>query len=97
MSRMDILTEAELGQLLRASRLAGKYNQVVDRESAYEILDEKISRAEAEAEKQAEKERAPKSRSRSRGYQRQDPLVKVLTSATFIRGVMGILNKVMRK
>jgi DNA helicase HerA-like ATPase len=97
MSRMDILTEAELGQVLRASQLAGKYNQVVDRESAYEILDEKIARAEAEAERQAERESAPKSRGRSRGYQRQDPLVKVLTSATFIRGVMGILNKVMRK
>jgi hypothetical protein len=94
MSRMDVLTAQELKQVLADSGLADSYNETVDRESAYEILNQKIARAEEEAEKEAEKE-APPAR-RSRGYQRQDPLVKVLTSATFIRGVMGILKKVIR-
>ena len=94
MSRMDILSEQELREVISSSRLAGSYNETVDRESAYEILNKKIARAEAEAQKEPEK--APTGRSRSRGYQRQDPLIKVLTSATFIRGVMGILKKVIR-
>jgi hypothetical protein len=67
------------------------YNTPVDRESAYEILNAKIQKAEAAAEKNPE----PKA-TRTRRSTRQDPLVKVLTSATFIRGVMGILNKVIK-
>ncbi len=94
MSRMDILTEEELEKVIKASQLAASYNEVVDRESAYEILNEKIEKAEAAAEKEPTPA-APKP-SRARRSRAQDPLVKVLTSATFIRGVMGILKKVIR-
>jgi DNA helicase HerA-like ATPase len=90
MSRMDILTEKELHTLVKNSEIASSYNEVVDRESAYEILTEKIEKANA---KQATSK--PKT-TRKRSSQRQDPLVKVLTSATFIRGVMGILNKMIK-
>src|SRR5690606_35258092 len=38
MSRMDILTENELSNLLASSKLTKKYNEIVDRESAYEML-----------------------------------------------------------
>ena len=92
MSRMDILTEAELKEVIAKSSLADTYNKTVDRESAYEILNKKIEKAEAAAEKDSP---APK-QTRSRRSTAQDPLVKVLTSATFIRGVMGILNKMIR-
>lgn len=95
MSRMDILTDAELKNVLDQSKLIKKYNEEIDRESAYEILNEKIEKAEKEAEK--EKEQRPTSRSSSpRKSTRMNPVVKVLTSATFIRGVMGVLKKVMR-
>ena len=99
MSRMDILSASELDSLIADSALAAKYNQGIDRESAYEMLNEKIEKAEAEAEKEAAREAAAtKTRSsRSRGgYQRMNPVVKVLTSATFIRGVLGVLKKVIR-
>ncbi|WP_445384320.1 helicase HerA-like domain-containing protein [Robiginitalea sp. IMCC44478] len=101
MSRMDILSEAELKALIKKSSLVPKYGEVVDRESAYEILNEKIEKAEAAAEKEkqaAEREKTSSStRSSSRrSYQRQNPVVKVLTSATFIRGVLGVLKKVIR-
>lgn len=101
MSRMDILSEAELKALIKKSSLVPKYGEVVDRESAYEILNEKIEKAEAAAEKEkqaAEREKTSSStRSSSRRtYQRQNPVVKVLTSATFIRGVLGVLKKVIR-
>jgi hypothetical protein len=94
-SRMDILTDGELKSVISTSSLVKKYNETIDRESAYELLNVKISRAEQEAAT-LEKERQPRytgSRSRST---RMNPVVKVLTSATFIRGVMGILKKVMR-
>ncbi|WP_108423731.1 helicase HerA-like domain-containing protein [Flagellimonas amoyensis] len=95
MSRMDILTDDELKNVLDQSRLIKKYNEEIDRESAYEILNEKIEKAEKEAEK--EKEQRPTSRSSStRRSTRMNPVVKVLTSATFIRGVLGVLKKVMR-
>jgi DNA helicase HerA-like ATPase len=47
-SRMDILTAEELGALEKRSRLATKYNVVVDSESAYEILTAKITELAAE-------------------------------------------------
>ncbi len=95
MSRMDILTDDELKNVLDQSKLIKKYNEEIDRESAYEILNEKIEKAEKEAEK--EQEQRPTSRSSSpRRSTRMNPVVKVLTSATFIRGVLGVLKKVMR-
>ncbi|MCK8479962.1 helicase HerA-like domain-containing protein [Psychroserpens algicola] len=105
MSRMDVLTETELGSLLGKSKLAKKYNEDIDRESAYEMLNKKIEVAEAEeakekarqeqeALKKAEsKKRASQSRSRST---RQNPIVKVLTSPTVIRSVLGILTKMLK-
>ncbi|MEL7268704.1 MAG: helicase HerA-like domain-containing protein [Bacteroidota bacterium] len=96
MSRMDVLTEKELKETLSASKLIKKYNEDIDRESAYEILNEKIEKAEKEAEKEKE-ERKTTTRSRSRSKStRMNPVVKVLTSATFIRGVLGVLKKVIR-
>lgn len=99
MSRMDILTPAELQAEIDRSKLVPKYNKVIDRESAYELLNEKIAHAEEEAKREAEREeRSSQTRrtSRSRRSTRQNPVIKVLTSATFIRGVLGVLKKVMR-
>lgn len=42
-SRMDILSAQEINEILSRSGLATKYNQVVDRESAYEILTHKMA------------------------------------------------------
>jgi DNA helicase HerA-like ATPase len=110
-SRMDILTQSEIDSLNSSSELVRKYSEAVDRESAYEILSQKVSdlereTAEAEARKQWEKEQRSNTgtnqgRSSSPSYGRtsrspQNEVVKVLTSATFIRGVFGILKKVMR-
>lgn len=101
MSRMDILTPSELSSLYANSKLVKKYNEEIDRESAYEMLNAKIKKAEeikAKEEARIEKEKEKKSsrrRSGGSGYKRQNPVVKVLTSATFIRAVFGILKKVM--
>lgn len=98
MSRMDILTEAELSNLIKGSGLVEKYNSVVDRESAYELLNAKIEKAQEEAAKEEAREARTTTtrRSTSRRSTRQNPVVKVLTSATFIRGVLGVLKKVIK-
>ncbi|QNK79020.1 MULTISPECIES: helicase HerA-like domain-containing protein [Winogradskyella] len=102
MSRMDILTETELSSLISQSQLAKKYNEEIDRESAYEMLNKKIKQAEAEELKQkAKKEkedlkRAESKRTTRRQSTRMNPLIKVLTSATVIRGVLGILSKMIK-
>ncbi len=105
MSRMDILTESELSSLLAQSQLAKKYNKEIDRESAYEMLNEKIKQAEAEeAKRKAEEEKEAlkkaeskhKASSSRRRSTRQNPIVKVLSSPTVIRSVLGILTKMLK-
>lgn len=94
MSRMDVLTENELESVIKKSKLVKKYGKVIDRESAYEILNEKIENAEKIAAKEKAKPKARKTSSRR--STRQNPIIKVLTSATFIRGVLGVLKKILR-
>ncbi|MBQ0736085.1 helicase HerA-like domain-containing protein [Aquimarina celericrescens] len=104
MSRMDILSPEELKKLLKKSNLISKYNEEIDRESAYELLAEKIEKAEAEEAKAAakkEREKLNKTSSSSRSRSRrtsttEKAVIKVLTSATFIRGALGVLNKLLK-
>jgi uncharacterized protein len=42
-SRMDILSDAEVNAVVSKSKLTGKYNQSIDNESAYEILNKKLA------------------------------------------------------
>ena len=44
-SRMDILTDDEINSLVSKSKIAAKYNQNFDSESAYEILNAKLAQA----------------------------------------------------
>ena len=103
MSRMDVLTDTELSDLLSQSKLIEKYNKTIDRESAYEMLNKKIEVAQkddlkekAKAEEEKIKKAATKTTSTRRKSTAMNPVVKVLTSATFIRSVFGILTKVMK-
>jgi uncharacterized protein len=101
-SRMDILTADEITAINRSSVLVQKYGQTVDRDSAYEILSRKVTEVKAEAEvKRNEGEKpmyheAPRVTGGRSVKTPQEQMVKVLTSATFIRGVFGILKKVMK-
>lgn len=96
MSRMDILTDKELKQVIDNSKLVAKYNDIIDRESAYELLNKKIEKAEAIAEKEQNNPSRTTSTRRTTTSTKMNPVLKVLTSATFIRGVLGVLKKVMR-
>ncbi len=56
-SRMDILTPLEIDGLVARSTLAKKYNEKIDRESAHEILEERIARSEPIEEKVVERKK----------------------------------------
>jgi len=62
-SRMDVLSDAEIEALTSSSGLVHKYNQVVDSNSAYEMLNEKLEEAEARSLETAGK--APQTREKS--------------------------------
>jgi len=102
MSRMDILTDVELKNLLKTSKLIPKYNELTDRVSAYEMLNEKIeiaNREEAKEKAQKEKEAANKTtrrRSSSTRKSTTNPWIKTISSPTVIRSVLGILSKMMK-
>ncbi len=96
MSRMDVLSTNEIDVLIEKSTLKNKYNNVVDRESAYELLNKKISE-EKPAEvviSKSSKTSTPKKTEESY-FTKQ--VIKVLTSATFIRGAFGVLTKMFKK
>ena len=111
-SRMDILTQDEIASINSSSELVRKYSQTIDRESAYEILNRKVADnekaiADQAAHKEWENQRkkevemrpaypSPRPANGRSVKTPQDEIVKVLTSATFIRGVFGILKKVMK-
>ena len=41
-SRMDVITDNEMNTIISRSAIAGKYNEVINRDSAYEILTKKL-------------------------------------------------------
>ncbi len=103
-SRMDILTNAEIDSIIKASDLISKYNKVVDRESAYEILNEKIeeyntmlAEQEAEEERQKAEKKASSSRSRSR---KEEGFLESKAARTIgkeignvaVRGLLGVFG-----
>ncbi|MEL7425557.1 MAG: helicase HerA-like domain-containing protein [Bacteroidota bacterium] len=104
-SRMDILTPKEINEVVDSSPLVKKYNQTIDRDSAHEILAEKIEAAheeERQEELKAEREKARKSSSRSRRREKST-LEKVMSNTTtrqigrtlareLARGLLGILG-----
>lgn len=96
-SRMDVLTDREINQLISYSGLVHKYNQVIDRESAYEILDEKMKFAEQE--EHVEQVRTQRTRARNE----KSTLEKILNNTTtrqigrtvareLTRGLLGVLG-----
>lgn len=65
-TRMDILSENEIQNIINVSSLVKKYDQLVDNESAYEILTEKLAEA-AERESEEATKKASKSAKKSSG------------------------------
>ena len=100
-SRMDILSDSEVSSLVGKSKLATKYNQVVDSKSAYEILNEKINLAEQRTEEIKQMEQQAKEEKKTAGRQPKEtsfldsPIVRSAgrTAATMLtRSLLGVLG-----
>lgn len=98
MSRMDVLTADEIEAINSKSKLVKKYAEEIDRESAYEILNKKIADAVQASEEQEQQSPAKSSKAEpSTTSVVTKSVLKVVTSATFIRGVFGVLSKIFKK
>jgi uncharacterized protein len=96
-SRMDILTDAEVQNIVMSSKLVSKYNNPVDSESAYEILNKKIEEAQQrsqEIDQLQEKAKAEKAAPKEKSFL-DNPIVRSAgrTAATMItRSLLGVLG-----
>ncbi|QYS88350.1 helicase HerA-like domain-containing protein [Flavobacterium davisii] len=93
-SRMDILTPKEIEEINSKSSLVKKYSEEIDRESAYEILTQKL---ESITEDVTQKEKGVTTKDSNMGEVLAKSVLKVVTSATFIRGAFNVLMKVLKK
>lgn len=98
-SRMDILLESEIQKINSSSKLIKKYNEVIDRESAYEILNKKIEEFNS-PEKQEEIAQQTTS---TKGKEEKSTFEKVMDSSItkqvgrtlareVTRGLLGVLG-----
>jgi DNA helicase HerA-like ATPase len=105
-SRIGPLTDAERNEYLSRSPYRGRYDQVIDRESAYEMLKQKAQQQAQAAAASAEedirvKQQAKEKAAATRRSTRQTPLEAMVTSAArsvgsqvgrqIMRGIMGSL------
>ncbi|OWP86340.1 ATPase [Flavobacterium covae] len=93
-SRMDVLSNEEIKEINSKSKLVEKYSEEIDRESAYEILTQKL---ETITEEVIEKEKTSSNKDSNIGEVVAKSVLKVVTSATFIRGAFNVLMKVLKK
>lgn len=99
-SRMDILTDAEIQQLVASSKLAAKYNRTIDSESAHEILTAKLEeaaeRAAVEADDVDEKpKRTTRVEKTTAEKVTENPIVKSMMRTagnTIVRSLLGALG-----
>lgn len=94
-SRMDVLEHSEINAIVASSGITSKYNESIDRESAYEILNKKLESAAAETPEKEEPSKSTK--------EEKTTFEKVITSSTarsigttvareITRGILGVLG-----
>ncbi|MET0635777.1 MAG: helicase HerA-like domain-containing protein [Chitinophagaceae bacterium] len=97
-SRMDILSAEEIRSVAAGSKISGKYNQTVDSESAYEMLNEKLQEAARVSEKEKSvkaEEKQTRESSKKEKTIFDDPVVRSITRTagnTLVRSLLGALG-----
>lgn len=99
-SRMNVLTEEEINELVESSKLADKYNKSIDRESAYELLTEKINSQDEEDKSYKENEEVKREKTRRKEKSTLEtvlasPVTKEVGRTLFrelTRGLLGVLG-----
>lgn len=98
-TRMDVLSPAEIQTLVNNSSLAKKYNEVIDRESAFEILEKRMKNEEdgedREEPKEAKKARPEKEEKSTLEKLSENTMVRQVgrtLASTLTRGLLGVLG-----
>jgi uncharacterized protein len=100
-SRMDVLTEDEMDTIVRRSELVSHYNRDINRESAFEILSEKMAEHDQQVEREKEMKEQSRNAPRYGGSSRQqastfEQIMKSPVTRTVARevarGLMGVLG-----
>ncbi|SDC81393.1 helicase HerA-like domain-containing protein [Niabella drilacis] len=92
-SRMDVLTDAEIDSITARSKIAAHYNEVIDSESAYELLTQKLNDA-AEKAAQEREEKPAKRVAEEKGFF-DNPIVKSVARTagnTIVRSLLGAIG-----
>lgn len=102
MSRMDILSQIEINAINANSKLVKKYKETIYRESAHKILNKKIELIGEKIKNEQEKKKLESQNktngsdtsSRNDSVSIQKAVIKILTSATFIKASMSLITTI---
>jgi hypothetical protein len=83
MSRIGVLTSDEIQQIVSASSIAPKYNEVIDRESAFEILNAKLKATEEEASTDS----IPENTTKKKSAKEEKSTIEKISENTMVRQV----------
>ena len=87
-SRMDILSPLEIDGLVARSTMARKYNEVIDRESAFEMLEERLKDNEEDAPVKPSPRKETSTTTR-----REESTIEKVTKNTMVRQVGNTLMR----
>lgn len=94
-SRMDVLTQSEIDAINQKSKLVAKYNQVMDSQSAYEILTAKLEEAAKNSTQDNAGKTAPKQEPSTLEKIADNTIVKSMMRTagnTIVRSLLGALG-----
>lgn len=93
-SRMDILSDVEIDTILAKSKIAAQYNEVIDSDSAYEILTRKLNEAAESAATLEAETKSARQQKPEKGFF-DDPVVKSMARTagnTIVRSLLGAIG-----
>ncbi|GAA5220721.1 helicase HerA-like domain-containing protein [Membranihabitans marinus] len=94
-SRMDVLTKKEIDDVVSASSLYSKYDQEINRESAYEILSDKIAEAKKQSNNKPKARKTSARPTKSYFEKTMESAGRQITrevSRGIVRGLLGVLG-----
>lgn len=92
-TRMDVISKEELDENVRNSSLAKKYNETVDRDSAFEMLTEKLKQKTAEETQQESAKSATTKKAEKSDFEKilESKATQVILKEV-TRGILGVLG-----
>ncbi len=91
-SRMDVINEQEMDELIKISQIARIYNEEIDRQSAYEILTQKMEETSDEAEAKQIEKKTNTRHEKSMAEKVLDSSITRTVLREVTRGLLGVLG-----